>query len=65
MGKIDSIDELVEPEKQRSIQNMIAEVGDEFLSPIKEKLGEGYLYDEIRLVRAEMMADVRIEVVTK
>ncbi|MBN2488342.1 MAG: helix-turn-helix domain-containing protein, partial [Methanosarcinaceae archaeon] len=58
-GKIRSIDELVKPEKKQSIQNVITEVGDEFLSPIKEKLGEGYSYDEIRLVRAAMMVDVR------
>jgi len=56
-GKIDSIDELVEPEKQRLIRNMLAEVGDEFLSPIKEKLGEGNSYDEIRLVRAAMTVE--------
>ena len=64
-GKIDSIDELVKPEKKQSIQNAIAEIGGEFLSPIKEKLGEEYSYDEIRLVRAAMTVGVRTEVAMK
>ncbi len=64
-GKIDSIDELVKPEKKQSIQNAIAEIGGEFLSPIKEKLGEEYSYDEIRLVRAAMTVGVKTEVAMK
>lgn len=54
-GNIDSIDHWVDKEKQRTIQEAIATVGGEFLSPIREKLGDGYLYEDIKLVRAVMM----------
>ncbi|NIA03279.1 MAG: RecQ family ATP-dependent DNA helicase, partial [Nitrospirae bacterium] len=53
-GEIDSIDDWVDQEKQQTIQEAIADVGSEFLSPIKEKLGDGYLYEDIKLVRAAM-----------
>jgi ATP-dependent DNA helicase RecQ len=54
-GEIDSIDDWVDQDKQRTIQEVIADVGGEFLSPIKEILGDGYLYEDIKLVRAAMM----------
>ena len=53
--EIDSIDDWVDLEKQKTIQEAIADMGGEFLSPIKEKLGDGYLYEDIKLVRAVMM----------
>ncbi|MGG6297941.1 DNA helicase RecQ [Leptolyngbya sp. AN02str] len=47
------IDALVTPERQQQIQSAIEAVGDLSLKPIREKLGETYDYDEIRLVRAQ------------
>lgn len=43
---------LVAPDKQIAIQAIIAEVGPERLTPIKEKLPEHFTYEEIRLVAA-------------
>ncbi len=54
-GKIDSIDHMVDMEKQSLIKNAIDEVGSKFLSRIKAKLGDDYSYGEIKLVRADMM----------
>lgn len=55
-GKDISIDNFVSIEKQRIIQGCMQTVGEK-LSPIKEKLGEGYSYNEIRLVRAKSNAE--------
>lgn len=55
-GKIDSIDDWVDAQKQNAIQKAISDVGSEYLSPIKEKLGDDCQYDEIKLVRAVVMA---------
>ncbi len=55
-GKIDSIDEWVDVHKQQAIQKAISDVGAEYLSPIKEKLGDDCMYNEIKLVRATVMA---------
>ncbi len=43
---------LVAPDKQVTIRAVIAEVGSERLTPIKEKLPEHFTYEEIRLVAA-------------
>ncbi|MCL7412769.1 MAG: DNA helicase RecQ [ANME-2 cluster archaeon] len=56
-GEIDSIDEWVDVHKQQAIKKVILEVGSEYLFPIKEKLGDGCLYNEIKLVRAAVMAE--------
>ncbi len=56
-GKIDSIDHMVDMEKQSMIKDAIDEVGSKFLSRIKAKLGEDYSYGEIKLVRADMMCE--------
>ncbi len=56
-GEIDSIDEWVDAQKQQAIKNAISDVGAEYLSPIKEKLGDDCLYNEIKLVRAAVMAE--------
>ncbi len=53
-GEEVSIDNFVAPERQLTIKHVLEEQGAEFLSPVKEKLGEGYSYEEIRLVRAKM-----------
>ncbi|MGP8337016.1 MAG: DNA helicase RecQ [Methanosarcinaceae archaeon] len=52
--KIDSIDHIIDRDKQHMIKNAINDVGDKFLSRIKAKLGEEYSYGEIKLVRAAM-----------
>ncbi|MBE9032160.1 DNA helicase RecQ [filamentous cyanobacterium LEGE 11480] len=46
------LDQLVSPERQQAIITAIGVVGDLSLSSIREKLGDTYGYDEIRLVRA-------------
>ncbi|HJH32384.1 MAG TPA: DNA helicase RecQ [Methanosarcinaceae archaeon] len=50
--KIDSIDNLIDADKQRMIINAINDVEEKFLSRIKAKLGEDYSYGEIKLVLA-------------
>jgi ATP-dependent DNA helicase RecQ len=54
-GEDVSIDNHVAPEKQQHIKQALHELGMKFLNPVKEKLGDGYTYEEIRLVRARMM----------
>ncbi|HLG29838.1 MAG TPA: helix-turn-helix domain-containing protein, partial [Candidatus Brocadiales bacterium] len=54
-GEDISVDSIVDCEKQQRIRMALKELGTEFLSPAKEKLGNGYSYEEIRLVRAKMM----------
>ena len=39
------------PERQAAIEEALDAVGDELLRPVWEELGEGYSYEEIRLVR--------------
>ncbi|MCL7415874.1 MAG: DNA helicase RecQ [ANME-2 cluster archaeon] len=56
-GEIDSIDEWVDAQKQQVIKKVLSDVGTEYLSPIKEKLGDDCLYNEIKLVRAAVMAE--------
>lgn len=55
--KIESIDHMVDPDKKRTIENAINDVGSKFLSRIKAKLGDDYSYGEIKLVRAAMMCE--------
>jgi ATP-dependent DNA helicase RecQ len=52
-----SIDRIVDPKRQQHIKEVFKEIGTEVLSPVKEKLGEDYSYEEIRLVRATMMVE--------
>ncbi len=54
-GEDISVDSIVDCEKQQRIRMALKESGTEFLTPVKEKLGGGYSYEEIRLVRAKMM----------
>lgn len=56
-GEDISIDCFVTSERQQHIIEAFKESGMQALSPVKEKLGEGYSYEEIRLVRAKMMAE--------
>lgn len=48
------IDDFVTVEKQEKIKNAFRHLGDKFLKPIKEYLGNGYSYDEIKLVKANL-----------
>ena len=54
-GKDVEIERLVPQEKQRAIEAAIEEVGAPLLKPIMERLGDGYTYGELALVRAAMM----------
>lgn len=54
-GEDISLNGLVDAGKQQRIQQAFRESGMEALSPVKERLGTGYTYEEIRLVRAKMM----------
>lgn len=56
-GEDISVDSIVDPEKQKHIKQTLEELGMETLTPVKEKLGSGYSYEEIRLVRAKMMCE--------
>ncbi|MGR3311100.1 MAG: DNA helicase RecQ [Candidatus Brocadiales bacterium] len=56
-GEDISVDSIVDREKQQRIQQAFKESGTEFLNPVKEKLGNGYSYEEIKLVRAKMTCE--------
>ena len=56
-GEDISVDSIVDPEKQQHIKQTLKELGMQAMSPVKEKLGDGYSYEEIRLVRAKMMCE--------
>ncbi|MFN3531384.1 MAG: helix-turn-helix domain-containing protein [Candidatus Brocadia sp.] len=56
-GESISIDRMVDSEKQNHIREVLDKLGTERLIPVKEKLGDGYPYEEIRLVRAKMMSE--------
>ncbi|WP_008313368.1 DNA helicase RecQ [Leptolyngbya sp. PCC 6406] len=45
------LDDLVSPERQQTIWAALEEVGGDRLGEIRDRLGDGYSYDEIRLVR--------------
>ncbi len=51
------IEHIVPLERQTRIVEAMQEVGPEVLRPIKEKLGVGVSYEEIRLVRAQYIYD--------
>jgi ATP-dependent DNA helicase RecQ len=48
-----TVDDLIEPERQREIRAAIAQVGAAALGSIREVLGEAFSYDEIKIVRAD------------
>jgi ATP-dependent DNA helicase RecQ len=56
-GEDISVDSIVDPEKQQHIKQALKELGMQTMSPVKEKLGDKYSYEEIRLVRAKMMRE--------
>ncbi|BAQ60166.1 ATP-dependent DNA helicase RecQ [Geminocystis sp. NIES-3708] len=47
-----NLDKFVNIEKQKKILNIIHQLGNQPLKVIKDKLGDNYTYDEIRLVKA-------------
>lgn len=51
-GEDIAIDRLVSTEKQRAIVQCMDALGSVYLTPLKERLGDGYSYEELRLVRA-------------
>ncbi len=60
-GEDISVDSMVDPEKQQHIKQALRELGMQAMSPVKEKLGDKYSYEEIRLVRAKMMREAEKE----
>jgi ATP-dependent DNA helicase RecQ len=53
------IDRLIDSEKRRAIEAAMAELGPDYLKPALERLGEGYTYGELRLVRAALRSQRR------
>ena len=51
-GESIAVDRLVDGAKRRAIEAAIAEVGGDFLKPIMDRLGDGYSYGELAIVRA-------------
>jgi ATP-dependent DNA helicase RecQ len=51
-GEVVDLDRLVSEEKRSATAEAMAELGPAYLAPVKERLGEGYTYGELRLVRA-------------
>jgi len=58
-GESVDLDRLVSQDKQRAVAAAMAEVGSALLKPIMDRLGEGYSYGELRLVRAAPSCDGR------
>ena len=54
-GEPVDVGRLVNGEKRAAIEAAFEEIGSDILSPVMERLGEGYTYGELRLVRAAMM----------
>jgi ATP-dependent DNA helicase RecQ len=55
-GEMVELDRLVSAERRQAIEAAIAEVGPERLGPIMDRLGDGYTYGELRLVRAALQS---------
>ena len=49
-----NLDRIVPLDRQDSIEQAIQAVGADRLNPIREKLGNSYSYEEIKLVRAKL-----------
>ncbi|MDI6721449.1 MAG: DNA helicase RecQ [Candidatus Aenigmarchaeota archaeon] len=52
-----NIEKFVTAEKQHAIYECMKRLGTQSLTPLKENLGDGYSYDEIRLARAKLAAE--------
>lgn len=55
-GENIDISSFVPEEQQAMITEVMLDVGPEFLRPIKEQLGDVFSYEQIRLVRAQMLS---------
>ncbi|HEX9973841.1 MAG TPA: helix-turn-helix domain-containing protein, partial [bacterium] len=53
------LSKFVPVEKQQAIRKEFIRIGMEKLKPIKEVLGDDYSYEELQLVRANMVAEMR------
>ena len=53
-GEAMDLGRLVAEEKRRAIAEAMAELGSAALRPIMDRLGDGYSYGELRLVRAAL-----------
>ncbi|BAY11495.1 DNA helicase RecQ [Calothrix sp. NIES-2098] len=53
------LNQLVPLERQKKIWQVLEVLGDISLTPIRDQLGEGYTYDEIRLVRGKWRRENR------
>lgn len=60
-GENIDIDKFVSKERQETILNCMQNLRTQSLTPVKESLGDGYSYDEIRLVRAKMNVGKKVE----
>lgn len=58
-GEDVALDNFIPVEKQEIIQEAMQDLGLEMLRPIKERLGEDFSYNELRLVRAQVLRDKR------
>ncbi|MEK6622133.1 MAG: helix-turn-helix domain-containing protein, partial [Planctomycetota bacterium] len=58
-GETVALDNLMSLQKQQRIKQVCLEMDTELLTPLKEKLGEDYSYEEIRLVRAQLIMEER------
>jgi ATP-dependent DNA helicase RecQ len=56
-GEEIDINQFVVPEKQTVISDVIRQMDSTRLTPIKERLGNDYTFEEIRIVRAKLMMD--------
>jgi ATP-dependent DNA helicase RecQ len=54
-GESVDIDRLVPPERKSAIEAALRVVGDAYLSPVVEYLGDGYSYAEVRFVRSALL----------
>ncbi|MBX5444709.1 DNA helicase RecQ [Sphaerobacter sp.] len=54
MGEDLDLDQIVAPERRRVIAAAFAELGTSALTPVREYLGDGYSYFELRMVRAAL-----------
>ena len=57
-GEALDIDRLIDPAKRHVIEAAMAELGHDYLGPVKERLGDDYSYDELRYVRAWLTARI-------
>ncbi len=58
-GEDVNIDRLVPKEKQEAIRECMELVKTQNLTPLKEQLGDGYSYDELRIARAKINAGTK------